>query len=95
VLLLSIVTLVLSVTAGPLAMGLAALAAGFIARCSPGEAEPLGQLATRVIAPCSGLRAGGRAPNRFAQAIGAVVTLTAVASGCRSPTGVTQALLGS
>ena len=97
VLLLSIVTLVLSVTAGTGWLWIAAaLAAGFIARVLTGpKLSPLGQLATRVIAPRLGepvLVAGP--PKRFAQAIGAVVTLTAVAFLAAGHPGVTQALLG-
>jgi len=97
VLLLSIVTLVLSVTAGSGWLWVvAALAAGFIARVLTGpKLSPLGQLATRVIAPRLGapvLVAGP--PKRFAQAIGAVVTLTAVAFLAAGHPGVTQALLG-
>jgi len=97
VLLLSIVTLVLSVTAGSGWLWVvAALAAGFIARVLTGpKLSPLGQLATRVIAPRLGapvLVAGP--PKRFAQAIGAVVTLTAVAFLAAGRPGVTQALLG-
>jgi hypothetical protein len=74
----------------------AALAAGFIARVLTGpKLSPLGQLATRVIAPRLGepvLVAGP--PKRFAQAIGAVVTLAAVAFLAAGHPGGTQALLG-
>lgn len=55
------------------------LAYGFVARVLTGPTlSPLGQLATRVVAPRLGapkLVAGP--PKRFAQAIGAVVTVTA------------------
>ena len=58
----------------------AVLAAGFVARVLAGPTlSPLGQLATRVVAPRLGapkLVAGP--PKRFAQAIGAIVT-TAIA----------------
>ncbi|HVB13361.1 MAG TPA: DUF4395 domain-containing protein [Candidatus Dormibacteraeota bacterium] len=57
----------------------AVLAAGFVARVASGPTlSPLGQLATRVIAPRLArpkLVAGP--PKRFAQAIGATLTLTA------------------
>ena len=57
----------------------AILAAGFLARLASGPTlSPLGQLATRVIAPRLArpkLVAGP--PKRFAQAIGAVLTVTA------------------
>jgi hypothetical protein len=58
----------------------APLAAGFVARVLTGpKLSPLGQLATRVIAPRLGeprLVAGP--PKRFAQAIGATITVAAV-----------------
>ncbi len=81
VLLGSVLTLALSVTAGHAWLWVvAALAAGFLARVVSGPTlSPLGQLATRVIAPRLGapkLVAGP--PKRFAQAIGAAVTTTAV-----------------
>jgi hypothetical protein len=77
----SVLTLLLSVTAGHAWLwAVAALAAGFLARVATGPTlSPLGQLATRVVAPRLGtpkLVAGP--PKRFAQAIGAVVTLSAV-----------------
>lgn len=57
----------------------AVLAYGFIARTLTGPTlSPLGQLATRVIAPQLGApRLVPGPPKRFAQAIGAVVTSTA------------------
>lgn len=57
----------------------AVLAYGFIARTATGPTlSPLGQLATRVIAPQLGApRLVPGPPKRFAQAIGAVVTTTA------------------
>src|SRR5690348_5824091 len=76
VLLLSIVTLLLSLADDRWLWIVAALAAGFLARVLTGPTlSPLGQLATRVVAPRLGepvLVAGP--PKRFAQAIGAVVT---------------------
>src|SRR5947199_1025341 len=77
VLVLSIATLVLSVTAGHAWLWIVApLALGFYARVLTGpKLSPLGQLATRVVAPRLGeprLVAGP--PKRFAQAIGATVT---------------------
>lgn len=57
----------------------AVLAYGFLARVATGPTlSPLGQLATRVIAPQLGApRLVPGPPKRFAQAIGAVVTTTA------------------
>lgn len=74
---IAITTLVLSVTAGHGWLWLSALlAAGFLARVLSGPTlSPLGQLATKVIAPRLGepkLVAGP--PKRFAQTIGLVVT---------------------
>lgn len=82
VLLGSVTTLTLGLTLGRTWLWLAAaLAAGFVARVATGPTlSPLGQLATRVVAPRLGapkLVAGP--PKRFAQAIGATVTLAAVA----------------
>ena len=97
VLSIAIVTLVLSLTAGHGWLWISAvLAAGFLARVLTGPTlSPLGQLATRVIAPRLGepkLVPGP--PKRFAQAIGLVVTggaTTFVATG--HPLGA-QVLLG-
>jgi len=80
VLLGSVITIVLGVSLGDRWLWLtAALALGFVARVLTGpKLSPLGQLATRVIAPRIGHEkfvAGP--PKRFAQSIGAVVTLTA------------------
>lgn len=77
----SVVTLVLSGSVGHAWLWLdAALAYGFVARVLTGpKLSPLGQLATRLVAPKLGtpkLVAGP--PKRFAQAIGAAVTLSAV-----------------
>lgn len=81
VLLLAVLTLVLSVAAGPGWLWLTAvLAYGFVARMLAGPTfSPLGQLATRVVAPRLGspkLVAGP--PKRFAQGMGATMTVAAV-----------------
>jgi uncharacterized protein DUF4395 len=81
VLLLSTLTLVLSLAVSSRWLWLSVvLAYGFFARVLTGPTlSPLGQLATRVIAPRLGspkLVAGP--PKRFAQSIGAVVTATTV-----------------
>ncbi|MGN6473225.1 MAG: DUF4395 domain-containing protein [Mycobacteriales bacterium] len=81
VLLGSVLTLALSLAAGHAWLWVVAvLAGGFVARVAAGPTlSPLGQLATRIIAPRLGapkLVAGP--PKRFAQAIGASVTLAAV-----------------
>jgi hypothetical protein len=97
VLVLSILTLVLSLAAGDAWLWIiAGLAAGFVARVLTGpKLSPLGQLATRVVAPRLGdpkLVAGP--PKRFAQAIGATVTLTGTVFLAAGLPGVTQILLG-
>lgn len=97
VLAISIVTVLLSLTAGHGWLWVVAvLAAGFVARVLTGPTlSPLGQLATRVVAPRLGepkLVAGP--PKRFAQAIGATVTLTATVFLAFGHTAVTQWLLG-
>ena len=97
VLALSALALVLSVTAGRAWLWIvAALAAGFLARVLTGpRLSPLGQLATRVVAPHLGepkLVAGP--PKRFAQAIGALITLAAVGFLAAGHPGGTQILLG-
>jgi len=57
---------------------LAFLAYGFVARVATGPTlSPLGQLATRVVAPRLGSRPVPGPPKRFAQGIGAVFSLTA------------------
>jgi uncharacterized protein DUF4395 len=97
VLVLSIATLLLSVTAGHAWLWIVApVALGFYARVLTGpKLSPLGQLATRVVAPRLGEpRLVPGPPKRFAQAIGATVTTAAVvflAAG--SPLGA-QVLLG-
>jgi hypothetical protein len=97
VLTLTVVTLVLSVTVGHAWLWIVAgLAVGFVLRVISGpRLSPLGQLATRVVAPRLGapkLVAGP--PKRFAQAVGAVVTVAAVAFLAAGQPVVTQALLG-
>jgi hypothetical protein len=76
----------------------AVLAAGFLARVASGPTlSPLGQFATRVVAPRLGtakLVAGP--PKRFAQAMGAVLTVTAtITFFAFGLTTVTYALLGA
>jgi hypothetical protein len=73
--------LALSLTAGPAWLWLCTvLAYGFLARTATGPSlSPLGQLATRIIAPRIGpARPVPGPPKRFAQAIGAAVTTTTV-----------------
>jgi hypothetical protein len=97
VLILSAALLVLSLTAGHAWLWLVAvLAYGFVARVLTGPTlSPLGQLATRVVAPRLGpprLVAGP--PKRFAQAVGAAFTVTAlVLVALAHPLGA-QVLLG-
>lgn len=94
---LSLVTVVLSVTAGAGWLWLSAvLAYGFLARVLTGpKLSPFGQLATRVVAPRIGhekLVPGP--PKRFAQGMGATMTVAAVvALGLGHPL-ITQVLLG-
>jgi hypothetical protein len=81
VLVLTTATILLSTLAGSGWLWLTAvLACGFVARALAGpRLSPLGQLATRVVAPRIGhpkLVAGP--PKRFAQAMGAAMSLTAV-----------------
>jgi hypothetical protein len=81
VLLLSVATLVLSVTVGEGWLWVTAvMAAGFLARVLTGPTlSPLGQLATRVVAPRLGEpRWVAGPPKRFAQSIGLLVTAAAV-----------------
>lgn len=80
VLVLAALTLVLSLTAGDAWLWLTVvLAYGFVARAATGPTlSPLGQLATRVIAPRLGApRPVPGPPKRFAQIVGAVFTVTA------------------
>jgi Domain of unknown function (DUF4395) len=81
VLVLTVLTLVLSLAVSSDWLALAALLAyGFVARVLSGPTfSPLGQFATRVVAPRLGpprLVAGP--PKRFAQGMGAVLSLSAV-----------------
>jgi uncharacterized protein DUF4395 len=97
VLTLAVVTLVGSLVAGDSWLWLSVvLALGFLARVLTGPTlSPLGQLATRVIAPRLGppkLVAGP--PKRFAQAIGLTVTGAAAVATAFGGYGVTQVLLG-
>lgn len=81
VLLLTVATILLGALAGPAWLWLTAvLAAGFVARVLTGpRLSPLGQLATRVIAPRLGApRLVPGPPKRFAQGMGATMTLAAV-----------------
>ena len=80
VLVLSVLTLVLSIAFGPGWLWLTlVLASGFVARVLTGPTlSPLGQLATRVIAPRVGpAKFVAGPPKRFAQAMGATMSITA------------------
>jgi hypothetical protein len=96
VLVVSIVTLALSAVDTSWLWAVAVLACGFVARVLTGPTlSPLGQLATRVIAPRLGppkLVPGP--PKRFAQGIGAAVTLAGVGCLAMGRPGGTQVLLG-
>ncbi len=97
VLTLAIVTIALGALAGPAWLWLTAvLAAGFVARVLTGpKLSPLGQLATRVIAPRLGpAKPVAGPPKRFAQAMGATMTLTAVGLLALGYTAAVFALLG-
>ncbi|GAA3627786.1 DUF4395 domain-containing protein [Kineosporia mesophila] len=97
VVVLSALTLGLSLVAGTGWLWLSVLLAyGFIARVLAGPRfSPLGQLATRVIAPRLGpARLVAGPPKRFAQGIGAVVTTVAVVTTATGAAGVAQVLLG-
>ena len=90
------VTLVLSLTRGHGWLWLSVpIAYGFLARVASGPTlSPLGQLATRVIAPRLGApRPVPGPPKRFAQAIGAVVTCTLVVFVAVGLPALAQALL--
>jgi hypothetical protein len=81
VLALVIVTILLGALVGPQWLWLTAvLAAGFVARVLTGPTlSPLGQLATRVIAPRLGApKLVPGPPKRFAQGMGATMTIAAV-----------------
>ena len=80
VLVLSVATILLGTLAGPGWLWLTAvLAYGFVARVLTGPTlSPLGQLATRVVAPRIGhAKPVPGPPKRFAQGIGAALTVTA------------------
>ncbi|MDT4937127.1 MAG: hypothetical protein QOG80_798 [Pseudonocardiales bacterium] len=97
VLVLSALTLLLSLESDTWLWIVAPMAAGFIARVLTGpKLSPLGQLATKVVAPRLGepkLVAGP--PKRFAQLIGAIVTTSAVVFLAVGIPGATQSLLGA
>lgn len=93
---LTVVTLVLDLTVSTSWLWLTALlAAGFVARVLTGPTlSPLGQLATRVVAPRLGsAKLVPGPPKRFAQGIGTVVTLAGVAFLGAGLPGVTEGLL--
>ena len=95
--LLSVTTLVLSVTAGHAWLWIsAALAYGFVARVLAGpKLSPLGQLATRVLAPQIGhekLVPGP--PKRFAQGMGAAMTTLAAVLALAGDDTATAVVLG-
>jgi len=97
VLLLSCLTLVLSLAAGDPWLWLTVpISLGSIARVLTGpKLSPLGQLATKIVAPLLGapkLVAGP--PKRFAQGVGTAVTTAAVATLSLGYPGATQVLLG-
>lgn len=81
VVVLSLGTLLLSLADERFLWLTALIAYGFVARVLTGpRLSPLGQLATRVVAPRIGhAKLVPGPPKRFAQGIGAVVTVTAVA----------------
>lgn len=98
VLLQAVMTLVLSLTVDPRWLWLTVvLAYGFVARVLTGPTlSPLGQVATRVVAPriATAKHVPGP-PKRFAQGIGAVLTVAAaVLYGVYGLVGATQILLG-
>jgi Domain of unknown function (DUF4395) len=96
VLLLAILILVLSLTVSHNWLWLsAALSYGFLARALTGPTlSPLGQFATRVVAPRLGAaRPVAGPPKRFAQAIGAVVTTATVILVALGASAPAQALL--
>ena len=97
VLLLCSVTLVLSLTVGNRWLWLTVLIAlGFVARVLTGpRLSPLGQVATRLVAPRLGTpKLVPGPPKRFAQGIGLVVTTAAVGVLALGFPMATQALLG-
>ena len=97
VLLLVIATILLGALAGPGWLWLTAvLAAGFVARVLTGpKLSPLGQFATRVVAPRLGApKLVPGPPKRFAQAMGATMTITAVVLQAVGATPAVFAILG-
>lgn len=75
---------------------LAALAYGFVARVLSGPTlSPLGQLVTRVVRPRLGARPRPTAgpPKRFAQGIGATLSLAAVAALASGAPGASRVLV--
>jgi hypothetical protein len=71
------------------------LAYGFVARVLTGpRLSPLGQFATRVAAPRIGTKLVPGPPKRFAQGIGAVVTVSAALAWWGGAEPVTYALIG-
>lgn len=96
VLLSSVATLVLSLAVHHNWLWLTApLAYGFIARVLTGPTlSPLGQLASRVIAPRIGDKPTAGPPKRFAQSIGVVVTVSALIATASGAFGIAQILLG-
>ena len=71
------------------------LALGFVARVLTGpRLSPLGQFATRVAAPRLGTKLVPGPPKRFAQGIGAVVTVSAALSWWAGAPAVAYALVG-
>jgi hypothetical protein len=94
---LSVLALVMSAVADDAWLWIIALLAlGFLARVLAGPRfSPLGQLATKIVAPHLGepkLVPGP--PKRFAQAMGAAMTITGVAFLAAGYPVVTQAVLG-
>ena len=97
VLLMSAATLLMSLTAGAAWLWATALIAyGFVARVLTGPTlSPLGRFATSVVAPKLGrARPVPGPPKRFAQAIGAVVTVGAVGFVAAGQADVARGLLG-
>ena len=96
VLVLSALTLLLSLATDAALWIVAALAVGFVLRVLSGPTlSPLGQFATRVVAPRLGaVKLVAGPPKRFAQLIGAVVTVAATVCLAVGIPGATQALLG-
>jgi hypothetical protein len=71
------------------------LAYGFVARLLTGPTlSPLGQFATRIAAPRLGTRLVPGPPKRFAQAIGAVFTVSAAVAWLAGAEAVALALVG-